>query len=168
DAPQFPKVGGRNVRDLGQRGERSFEDAGVSAGRHGQPRLVVAEGEGPVGELQADLARLKHPAVLVFQERQENPVLQARIDRAPVDVEEGGEGRSGAVFQDVHPPDVARVADAHVVGHRVEDQAHAALAEGGGEGVKVVRAAQLKIETAVVADVVAVTAAGAGLQDGGG
>jgi hypothetical protein len=55
------------------------------------------------------------------------------------------------------------VVDAHVVGHGVEDQPHAVFAQRCGEGVEVVGAAQLGVEAAVVADVVAVAAAGAGL-----
>src|SRR5262249_12315628 len=60
----------------GQGGVRVFEDDGVGAGGHRQAVLVVPQGEGAGLVSQPDLAVLEHPPVLVFEQRQQDLVLQ--------------------------------------------------------------------------------------------
>jgi len=51
----------------------------------------------------------------------------------PVDVEEGRERRRLAPFEDVEPPPVLVPADPHMVGDKIEDEAHAALVQARDE-----------------------------------
>ena len=87
-----------------------------------------------------------------------------RGEDAPGDVEVGAVAGGRAVLQDVVPPGVLVGADAHVVGHGVEDLAQPGVAQGGDPGLVVLLGADLGVEAAVVDDVVAVRAAGPGLQ----
>ncbi len=152
------------AQHAGDAGQRPFKDDGIRAGRHRQFDVVVAEEKGPILEGEADLAGLQNAAVLVLQKRQKHLVIEIGIDGMPVDIETTGVDGAGSVLQHVHPPAVGGIGDAHVIGHHIEDQAHTALAQGVAEGVEVRFAAQFGIEPAMIADVVAVAAAGPRLQ----
>ena len=114
---------------------------------------------------QFELAALQLFAILRRQHRQQHFVVHLFFQRRPVNVEITGEFRSLAVFQNILPPLVV-VADAHVIGYQVEDQAHAALFQRARQAAQVPLAAQLRIKLIVVGDVVAMHASGARLQDG--
>ena len=109
----------------------------------------------------------EHAAELIAQDRQQHLATQGFLGRAPVDVEEAGVLRRGSVFQHVLPPAVMRVVDAHVVGHDVDDQPQPLVAQCLGKGVKLLFGAQLRVELAMIDNVVAVAAAGAGTKEGG-
>ena len=114
---------------------------------------------------QFELAALQLFAILRRQYRQQHFVVHLFFQRRPVNVEVAGEFRSLAVFQNILPPLVV-VADADVIGHQVEDQAHAALFQRARQTAQIPFAAQLRIKLIVVGDVVAMRASGARLQDG--
>ncbi|EJT84626.1 hypothetical protein PPS11_20159 [Pseudomonas putida S11] len=63
---------------------------------------------------------------------------------------------------------VVGTAHGHVVGHRVEDQPHAVLTQGGDQPLQRRFAAQLGVDAGRVDHVVAMARAGAGLEDGRG
>ena len=69
-------------------------------------------------------------------------------------------GRGLAPFQDIEPPGIVGTADPHVVRHDVEDEAHAVFVQRRDQRVEIGLAADLRIEPAVVDDVVAVRRAG--------
>jgi hypothetical protein len=60
---------------------------------------------------------------------------------------------------------VALAADAHVVGHEVQHQAHAVLAQGGRQLSQTLVTAEFSVDRSVVDDVVAMGAARPGLKD---
>ena len=89
-----------------------------------QSDLVIPQEERPLAIFQLQLARFQDLAVLVAEDRQQDPVPQFLFDGLPVDVEVGGVRRAGAVLQHVGPPGVLAGRGAHVIGHDVEDLAH--------------------------------------------
>ena len=66
------------------------------------------------------VAVFQHAAERFAEKRQQDLVLQAGGGRVPFDIEEVGEVGAFAIFEHIEPPHVARVVDAHVVGHDVE------------------------------------------------
>jgi hypothetical protein len=141
------------------------QDVSISARRYGKLLVIIGETETTLIVGKANLSALQHLAVLLAKGGQQHLATQVRVDRRPVDVEEVGTAGHRAVLQDVHPPSVAHVADAHVVGHHVHQQAHAALQQRLAHMVQIRLAAQLGVDARVVADVVAVHAARSGRQN---
>ena len=76
----------------------------------------------------------------------------------------GGIARIRAILENVVPPGVAVGGDAHVVRHRVENLAQPVRLERGDEGGVVVLGADLRVQRAVIDDVIPVRAAGPGLE----
>jgi hypothetical protein len=120
----------------------------------------------PVGEQerarvahQAQLAALQHLAELIAEHRDEHFGGELLLDRVPVDVEIRRVHRARAVLEHVHPPGVRR-ADAHVVGHEVEELSHAVLGDRGAQLIEACRAAELFAQRVVVDHVIAVRRAG--------
>ena len=141
------------------------EDIGVAARGHREAAVVVLDRERPVGEGQLELAGLEDVAVGVAQDREQDLVLELRAGRGPPgDVEVRAVSRGGPVLQHVVPPGVLVRADPHVVGDGVEDLAKPALAQGGDPGLIILLGADLRVEAAVVDDVVAVGAPRPGLE----
>jgi hypothetical protein len=117
-------------------------------------------------EGQLQFAPVQHVAVMVAEHGHQHLAAEGGLDRSPVDVEMIRKLGSLAVFEHVQPPGVVGVHHAHVVRHRVQYVAHAVLGEGGAEALQILIAADLGIDRVVVDDVVAVRAAGAGLEVG--
>ena len=99
-----------------------LEDERVGIGRNRELMFVVGDAKGTVGVLDPELAILEDLAVLIAERRhhQLELILGLATRRPPVDVEEASVGRRGAVLQHVDPAVIARIADAHVVGHDVD------------------------------------------------
>ena len=85
---------------------------------------------------------------------------------APVDVEGGGMGGTGSDLEDIPPPAVVVVGDAHVIGDDIGDEAEVRGVGGGGECGKSRFTAGFGIQFIMGGDVVAVLAAGGGAEDG--
>ena len=91
---------------------------------------------------------------------------QAAASRLPVDVEGGGVRRLLAVGEDVPPPRVLpRPGDADVVGHDVDEHAHAEPPRLARQRRQPGAPAPARVDRGVVGHVVAVVAAGRGRQD---
>ena len=73
-----------------------------------------------------------------------------------------------APFEHVEPPRIVGAADAHVVGHEIEDLAETVFGEGRDHPVEIGLVAEFGVEWPMVDDVVAVGAAGPRLQIGRG
>ncbi len=108
--------------------------------------LVVAQRKAARVVLPAQLARVEHVAVLRAQERQQHLAAQLRAQRLPVDVEVVGIVRVLAPREQVEPPRVVVAADAHVVGHEVEDVSHVVRAQGRDERVVLLGRTDLRVE----------------------
>src|SRR6185503_16219852 len=100
--------------DLGQQGagvER--EDPIVGAGRNRQRGIEVVGRERAVDVLERDLLPLEDRAVGAAENRQQHLVRELQLERMPVDVEKRRELRARTVLEDVLPPWIARLRDAH-------------------------------------------------------
>ena len=143
------------------------EDLGVGARGYRQLVVVIVEEKGALITVEPNFPAFQNPSILVFQEREENFVLQIGLCRMPIDVKVRRVGRAGPILQDIRPPWV-RVAYAHVVGYGVQKQSHAPGSQGVTENVKVPVSPKLRIELAVIANVIAVGAARSSFQKGRG
>ena len=103
----------------------------------------------------------QNAAELVAQNRQQHLAVERLLGRRPIDVEKPGIWRAGTVFQHVLPPTVVRIVDPHVVRNQIDQQAQAAAAVLFGHALKILRRPQLRIDPAMIDDVVAVGAAAA-------
>ena len=117
---------------------------------------------------EADLAALEHAAVVIAKDRHEDLVQHALLGRVPLDVEVAGERARRAAFEHIPPPRVRCPGDAHVVGDDVEHLPETAGVQGRDQPAVSVHAAELRVHAAVVHHVVAVQAAGCGLEIGRG
>ena len=125
--------------------------------------------EGACGsvELQLEIARLEHLAVLIPEHRQRKLAVDTPRARLPVDVEESGVGAEWSPLQNVQPPGIVG-AHAHVVRHEVEQQPHVVGAQFGDQGLERRVVAEFRIEAVEVDDVVAVGRARARHGEWGG
>ncbi|RMS12533.1 hypothetical protein ALP75_203718 [Pseudomonas syringae pv. actinidiae] len=115
-------------------------------------------------EAQGDFSGLQHGAVITAQKRQQQLAFQQRVRGIPLDVEEVCVRAATSPFQQVQPPRVIGAADGHVVGHDVEDQAHAVFAQGRYQAQQGRFAAQLRVDDGRVDHIVAMHGASAGLE----
>ena len=138
--------------------------AGERVGGDRKLMIEVTEREGAVREFDAQFASFQDALVAVAEDRHEHFAVQPGIGRIPVDVEVTGVGAGAAVGQHVPPPAVLPPADAHVIGHHVQHQAHPVLAQRGHEVGQVRLGAQFRVQMLEIAHVVAVGAAGPGAE----
>ena len=75
----------------------------------------------------------------------------------PFDIEEGGEGGLGAIFEDIHPPGILG-AGGHVVGNCVEEQTHAAILQFALQAGEFIFTAEIRIDPCGIGDVISVAA----------
>ena len=115
-------------------------------------------------ETQLELAALEHPAVRFPQYWHEDFSRERGIDGMPVDVEVTRVDGRLPVFQHVRPPCIVVAHHRHVVGHDVGNVAHSVTLECIDKALEVLAAADLRIEPAVVDDVVAMAASGTRAQ----
>ena len=116
--------------------EAMREDLRIRVRAQRQTRPGVADEERALGQLDAELSRLEDAAVLVGQDGEQHLVGQLALHGMPVDVEERGARRAGAVLEDVEPPRVGVARDAHVIGDDVEDEAEAMRGQRRGHPVE--------------------------------
>ncbi len=64
-----------------------FEDVAIGARRDGQFVIVIAEKKGAGLEMHLQLAALQDAAVLIAQDREQDLVLEIRLERMPLDIE---------------------------------------------------------------------------------
>ena len=81
----------------------------------------------------------------------------------PIDIEKRRIPRAWSVLQDVEPPGITRLRNAHMVWHRVEDLPHLVLAERLGEITVGVFRADFRIQRPRIGNVIPMQAAGCGL-----
>ncbi|MCY1411298.1 hypothetical protein D9M71_266820 [compost metagenome] len=113
-----------------------------------QPLLLV--------ELKRYLAILQRHSIVATEERQQQLAGQQRVTGVPLDVEELRIRAAPSPGQQALPPGVVGTAHGHVVGHRVEDQPHAVLAQGGDQPLQRRLAAQFGVDAGRVDHIVAV------------
>ena len=117
-------------------------------------------------ESELQLAPAQHLAVIVGQHRHQNLARKRGQRRRPVDVEVSGVLRGAAVLEHIEPPGVVAAHDAHVIGHDVGHLPHTVGGKRRSERGEVIVAAKLRIELAMIDDVVAVRASRPRLEPG--
>src|SRR6266480_2774876 len=104
--------------------EGDFENVAICARRNWQSALAIQQIERSVYKAHLQFAAFKNAAVLVAENWQKNLVAQVKLPRLPIDVEIRRVSRARAVFQDVHPPLIARVTDADMIRDKIQDLSH--------------------------------------------
>ena len=126
--------------------------------------LVVADHEPPIHELWRKFTRLQDGAILIAQHRQEQTAMHfCSRGIEPGNIEVVGIGGRWPMFEYIGPPGVRRPYR-HVVRHDIENEPHVARMQIRHENMQVLVRADLRIEHAVVDDVVAVPASGPGFE----
>ena len=115
--------------------ERELEDVPVSPGCDRKFVIVIAQVKRAGLEADLQLTALQDASILIAQDGEKDLVLKIGFERLPLDIEIGGVKGAGAVFQDIHPPLVERLADAHVVRDKVDNLSHTVGMEIGDPGV---------------------------------
>jgi hypothetical protein len=118
-------------------------------------------------EIEAELTAIEDAGVAIGEDREEDLAMEAGGWGIPVDIEMVGEAAGGAMRQQIRPPGIGGIGDAHIVGDEIEDEAHATGVEVVDECGEVGFGAELGIESIEIGDVVAVGAAGGGLEQWG-
>ena len=129
--------------------------------------FAVSQSQFAFFQEQREALALEHGPVLIAQNGEQDFVAQLLLDWMPIDVEGGGVAGARTVLKHVPPPAVQRLADPHVVGHDIDDQAHVVGMERGDERLELLLCAQFRIEQKRIDRVIAVVAPGHGLDDGG-
>ena len=112
-----------------------------------------------------DLAGGERFAIGAAEKRHEHLAAQAGDGRGPVDVEDLRKCAFRAVRQHIEPPAVLVTANGHVVGHDIDDQAHATRPKRLRQGAQRILAAKLGIDLRGIDHVVAMHRSGTRLQD---
>src|SRR5262249_8328922 len=142
------------------------QDTTVGARSYGKLGVVIVDEKGPVLIGKPQFALFQHVAVLVLKNREQHLVFQLRIYRVQVDVKVGGIAGAGSVLQNIHPPSIAGFADTHVIGYYVQNKPQAVFAQGRGESLEFIFAAQCRVQLTVIANIVAIVAISGSLEDG--
>ena len=143
------------------------EDLAIGAGVHGKDVIVIADPEGPLVQLELDLAPLEDGAVGVAEDRHQHLAGELLLHRVPLDIEKLRSLRGGAILQQIEPERVARP-DAHVIRHDVEHVPETGLVQSARETLVSFSPAQLGVDRAVVGHVVPVHRSGRRREDRAG
>jgi hypothetical protein len=127
---------------------------------------MVSNPETTLLEIETKLAVLEDLSELVAEHWEQNFACQFRVKGIPVDIEESSKGRAAAILENVHPPAVACLTDAHMIGNDIEQMAHFSIAKFGGEPGMIVFTAEVGIEAVVIGNVIAMQAPGSCLKVG--
>ena|GEM_PF-5938703 len=107
---------------------------------------------------------LQHRPVLVAKERYEQLTLQIASIRLPIDIEPARIFRLWTPFQHVEPPRVVGAANADMVGYEIQHLPETVVAKRRHHLTEGRLVAELRVELAVVDDVIAMCAAGTRFQ----
>ena len=135
------------------------EDRGNGLRIDWQHSIEIFHDEVAVFERDLYVAVLEVFAVRIAQYRGKDFVAQFRLQRLPINVEKVRVGRGAPVLKHVLPPRIGAVSDAHVIGHDIENQAHAVGLQLRDQAAELLLAADLGVKLVVVDDVVAVVTA---------
>ena len=128
--------------------------------------VSIAQQKCPILVYEFHVLIFEDCTVLIAENRQQDFVFEFALDRMPVDVECRGVPGAGTVFQHITPPAVQGLADAHVIGNDVEDEAHPVSLHRPDKFLKVLLASQLWIHHDGVDHVVSVIASWRRFADG--
>src|ERR1700680_2051807 len=129
----------------------------VGAGSDRKQGIEVLKKEAAVLKCEFNFAGIEGLAEGTSQHRQKNSAVETARVGMPFDIEEGGVGGLGAIFEDIHPPRIFG-AGGHVIGNGVEEETHAAILQFGLQGGEVLFAAKIGIDPRGIGHVISVTA----------
>lgn len=109
------------------------DDGGEGFGVNGEALFEVGDPELVLFVDEPEFAAFEGAAVMIAEDREEDFLVESWAMGIPVDVEGGGEAGEMAVSEEIGPPLVKGMADAHVVGDNIEEQAEVELFERAGE-----------------------------------
>ena len=144
--------------------ERDLQDVPVSAGRDRKFMLEIAQEKTAGVVVHLQLAPFQNAAVLIAQNRNQHLVAQVGFERLPVDIEIRRVNRARPVLQNIGPPEILRLADAHVVRDEIEHLTHPAGVEFRDPGVVFRARPDGRVQLVVIGNVVAVQALGPRLE----
>src|SRR2546430_17191801 len=116
--------------------------------------------------LKPDFAALENTAIMIAENRNQQFVAQLLFMRLPIDIEVGGISTGRPVLEHVPPVAIAAPADRHVIGNDVKHLAELALNQARGKARVRFAAAELIGYVMVIDNIIAVLAAGSGLEVG--
>ena len=131
--------------------------------------LVIPGGEAALRCIisQLDFTAFQRFAVGRSENRDQDATARMRGQGLPIDIERSSAGRFRSPFQDVEPPRIVGIVNAHVVGHEIEDEPDIRRSERSGQAPKRILAAELGVERIVVDHVISVQAARTRLEERG-
>jgi hypothetical protein len=152
-------VGARSGHDL-------LQDLAVSIWTDRQSMLVIPGGKAAFAVVVSkhDVAAFQRFAVGTAENRNQNAAAGSPGQGLPIDIESGRVGGFWSPFQDIEPPRIVGVVNAHVIGNEIENEAHIGGCESIAQALKRLVAPELGIERIVLDHVVSVRAPGAGLE----
>src|SRR5262249_51499441 len=146
-----------------------LQNLAVTAGSDGQPMLVIPGGEAALRCIisKLDVAAFQRLAVGRSKNWDQDAAPRVRGQGLPIDIERSSAGRLRSPFQDVEPPRIVGIVNAHVVRHEIENEPNVRRIERSGQAPKRILAAELRVERIVVDHVISVRAARARLEERG-
>ena len=147
-------------------GHDLLQDLAVSIWADRQSMLVIPGGKAAFGVVVAkrDLAAFQRFAIGAAKNRNQNAAAGSPGQGLPIDIERGRVGGFRSPFQDIEPPRIVGVVNAHVIGHEIENEAHIGRCESIAQALKCLVAAEFGIERIVLDHVISVRASGARLE----
>ncbi len=145
-----------------------LQHSGVGQRPQRKAQVAVADAKRAVLVLQPDAAAFQHAAVEIAEHRHQDPFLQRGLARIPVNIEIGRVARAVAMLQHIEPAPVERPLDAHMIRDKIGQQAHAPLAQLRAHLSQALDSPQLRVHLILVADIVAMRAAGRRAENGRG
>src|SRR5262249_34634973 len=146
-----------------------LQNLAVTAGSDGQPMLVIPGGEAAPRCIipKRDVTAFQRLAVGGSKNRDQDAAPRVRGQGLPIDIERSSAGRLRSPFQDIEPPRVVGIVNAHVVGHEIENEPNVRGIERSRQAPKRILAAKLRVERIVVDHVISVRAARTRLEERG-
>src|SRR5258708_37668410 len=119
--------------------------------------LVIPGGEAALRCIisQLDFTAFQRFAVGRSENRDQDAAAGMRGHGLPIDIERSSAGGFRSPFQDVEPPWIVGIVNAHVVGHEIEDEPDIRRSERSGQVPKCILAAEFRVERIEVDHVIA-------------
>src|SRR6516162_197098 len=117
--------------------------------------VIVSKPKSAFLELQMKLAAFKYAAVLISENWEKHFILKLFLQRVPINVKERGKPRAWAILEDIHPPLILGIDDAHMIRYKIGHLAERELLQLGDHRIELFTASYRGIQFVVIADVVA-------------
>src|SRR6516162_9134493 len=140
---------------LAQLLERDSENEFVCSRVEREQPVIVGKPKTTFFESQMKFAAFKYAAVLISENWKKYFILKLFLQRVPIDVKEGGKPRAWTILQDIHPPLILGIDNAHVIGYKISNLAERELLQLSDHRIELFPASYRAIQFVVITDVVA-------------